>query len=270
MDKTRLTITLDKDILEKLDEYIDGARIRNRSHAIEYVLSKYFSPKVRKALILTGGKATSLPKGMIEINARPVLEHTVENLRRYGVREIIFSLGHQGEKIRKHFGDGSRFGIKATYLEQGKFQTGTAQPIMQAKTELGNSPFMVIYGDVIAQLDLDDMMDFHLSHNGPVTIALTAVNRSSDWGVVRIQGSRVYSFLEKPDNRRDLSNIINAGVYIFDPEIFDYLKDATRLEKDVFPKLVEERKLFGYIFAGDWFDVGNSESYNRAIKEWKN
>lgn len=114
---------------------------------------------------------------------------------------------------------------------------------------IGDQPFIVSYGDVLSEIDIDDMVDFHVSNNGMATMALTAVNKSSDWGVVRVQGSRVYSFLEKPDARRDLSNIINAGVYIFEPEIFEAITaTAARLEKDVFAKLLEKRKLYGYIF----------------------
>lgn len=276
MDRNRLTITLKKDILKQLDEYIDGARIRNRSHAIEYVLSKYFAPKIKKAVILAGGKGLKMrpftyemPKAMIPVNNRPVLEHIIESLRRYDIREIIVSVGHQGNKIKQHFGDGSRFGVKITYLNQGKSETGTAAPILQAKKFVGSQPFLVYYGDVLANIDLDDMIDFHLTNNGLATAALTSVNKPSDWGVVRVQGSRVYSFLEKPDHRKDLSKVINAGIYIFEPKVFEYLKDAKRLERDVFPKLVEQRKLFGYLFAGQWFDVGNPEIYKQAVKEWK-
>src|SRR3989344_4418741 len=107
MDKSRLTITLGKDILKQLDDYIDGARIRNRSHAIEYVLTRHFAPKIRKALILAGGKGLKMrpmtydmPKTMIPVSGRPVLQHIVENFRRYDVREIIISIGYQGDKIK--------------------------------------------------------------------------------------------------------------------------------------------------------------------------
>ena len=134
---------------------------------------------------------------------------------------------------------------------------------------MGNQSFLVYYGDVLASIDIDDLIDFHLTNGGTVTVALTSVNRSADWGVVRLQGSRVYSFLEKPDHRKDLSKVINAGIYIFESKIFDYLKEARRLEKDVFSKLVEQRKLFGYLFAGQWFDVGSPESYQQAVKSWK-
>ena len=277
MDRNRLTITLKKAILKQLDEYIDGARIRNRSHAIEYVLSKYFAPKISQALILAGGQGLKMrpftyemPKAMIPVNGRPILEYIIENLRRYDVRDLIISIGHQGVKIKQHFGDGSKFGVKISYLDQGKNQSGTAAPVLQAKKMLGQKPFLVYYGDVLAKIDLDDLIDFHFSANSVATIALTSVNQPADWGVVRLQGSRIYSFLEKPEARRDLSHLINAGIYLFEPAIFKYLTPQNkRLEKEVFPRLVGERKLFGYLFAGQWFDVGNPEVYKQAVKEWK-
>jgi len=276
MDRSRLTITLKKDILKQLDEYIDGARIRNRSHAIEYVLSKYFAPKIKRAVILAGGKGLKMrpftyemPKAMIPVAGRPVLEHIIENLRRYDVRDLIVSVGYKGNKIKQYFGDGSRLGVKITYLDQGQAEVGTAAPILQAKKIIGDNSFLVYYSDVLANIDLDDMIDFHLSTNGLMTMALTSVIKPSDWGVVRLQGGKVFSYLEKPDQRKDLSHVINAGIYIFEPKIFDYLQNAKRLEKDVFPKLVEQRKLFGYMFAGQWYDVGNPEIYKQAVKEWK-
>jgi len=107
--KNRLTITLNSSVLRQLDERIDGSRIRNRSHAIEYVLTKHFAPKVRKAVILAGGQGVKMrpvtyemPKGLIPVNGRPVLEHIIDNLRRYDIRELILSVGHHGEKIKKH------------------------------------------------------------------------------------------------------------------------------------------------------------------------
>lgn len=275
--RPRLTITLKKDLIQHLDNYIDGSRIRNRSHAIEYVLTKYFSPKVKQAVILAGGKGLrmrpltyEMPKAMIPVNSRPVLEQIIETLRRYDIRELIVCIGYQGQKIQKHFGDGSRFGVRIQYVDEGALEVGTAAPLRLVQKLLSPSqPFLVYYADVLANIELDDMFDFHLAGGCVGTMALSSVRRPADWGVVRVQGSRVYSFLEKPDPRKNLSNIINAGVYIFEPAIFKYLATATRLEKDVFPPLVKDGQLGAYLFAGQWFDVGTPESYAQAIKEWR-
>ncbi|OGF26690.1 hypothetical protein A2477_03145 [Candidatus Falkowbacteria bacterium RIFOXYC2_FULL_47_12] len=275
--RKRLTITLKKDVVSKLDACIDGARVRNRSHAIEYILGKHFAPRLQKALILAGGAGLKMrpftyemPKAMIPVNGRPVLEYTIENLRRNDIRDITISLGHQGKKIKQHFGDGTKWGIKITYLEQGELEIGTAMPVLAAKKHIGDNVFLLYYADVLANINFEDMIDFHIASDAVATLALTSVNKPSSWGVVRLQGSQIYSFLEKPDPRKDLSNIINAGVAIVEPAIFSYFTPQTkRLEKDVFPKLVERHKLAGYVFAGQWFDVGNPASYEQAVREWR-
>src|SRR3989344_873979 len=107
--RQRLTITLRGNILRQVDEYIDKVRIRNRSHAIESILNRYFSPKIKKAIILTGGKGLKMrpftyemPKAMLPVNNRPVLEYTIENLRRHDIRDLIISIGHQGNKIKQY------------------------------------------------------------------------------------------------------------------------------------------------------------------------
>ena len=259
--RERLTITLKKEVLKNLDKRIDGARIRNRSHAVEYILGKYFQPKVKKALILTGGKGaqnTSVPKAMLEINGRPILEETLENLRRNDIREVIISIGRFGDKIKKYFGDGTKLGIKIKYINQTE-ESGTASPLLEAKKYLnGAEPFLVYYGDVLSDIDLIDMADFHLAGDTIATIAITSVNEPSNWGVVRMKGNRIYSYLEKPDFRKDLSHLINAGVYIFEPAIFKYITPGMkRIEREVIPKLVEENKINGYLFDSSWRDVGN-------------
>ncbi|MDD4901346.1 MAG: sugar phosphate nucleotidyltransferase [Patescibacteria group bacterium] len=277
MDRQRLTITLKKDILEKLDEHIDGARIRNRSHAIEYLLSKHFAPKIKKAIILAGGQGLKMrpftyemPKAMIPINNRPVLEYIIENFRRHDIRELYLSVGHLSEKIKQSFGDGAKFGVKITYLNQGKNEAGTAIPLLQFKKYVGQEPFIVYYGDVLAAIDFSDMIDFHLTNGLPATMALTSIKNPSNWGVVRLQGNKVYSFLEKPNSRKDLSHLINTGIYIFEADIFKYFdKNTKRLEKDIIPRLVQKNNLSGYMSAGQWFDVGNPEIYKQAIANWQ-
>lgn len=277
MDRQRLTITLKKEIIKQLDGYIDGARIRNRSHAIEYLLSKCFAPKIKKAIILAGGQGLKMrpftyemPKAMIPINNRPVLEYIIENFRRHDIRELYLSVGYLSQKIKQYFGDGAKFGVKIIYLDQGKNETGTAAPLLQFKKYIGHEPFIIYYGDVLANIDFTDMIDFHLANGLPATMALTSVKNPSNWGVVRMQGNKVYSYLEKPNSRKDLSHLINTGIYIFEENIFNYFDKSTkRLEKDIIPKLVEKNRLAGYLFAGQWFDVGNPEIYKQAISNWQ-
>jgi len=277
MDRTRLTITLKKDLLNQVDRIIDDSQIRNRSHAIEYLLSKSLATKVSKALVLAGGKGLrmrpftyEMPKVLMPIGGKPLLEHTIELLRNNEIRDITLSIGHLGNKVKEHFGSGSRFSVKLDYVQQERDIVGTAEALHQVRDRFSDRPFLLIYGDVLAEIDIADMIDFHLSHNGVVTMALTSVEESSDWGVCGVRGNKVMEFTEKPKPGKMLSHVINAGIYVVEPKIFNYINSKSKkLEKDVFPKLAEEEQIHGYFFRGKWFDIGNPKNYEEAVKNWK-
>ncbi|MFH1403762.1 MAG: sugar phosphate nucleotidyltransferase [Candidatus Altiarchaeota archaeon] len=276
LNRERLTITLREDILKSLDEMVDGINIRNRSHAIEIVLSNAISArKVTKAVILAGGKGTrmrpftyEMPKPMIPVKDKPLIQHIIELCRKYEIREIILSVGYLGDKIRNHFGDGSNLGVKITYIEE-EDEMGTGGPLDMARDILKDGPFLMFNGDVLSDIDLRDFVRFHTDSGGLATIALTQVRDTSAYGVARLQGEKILEFVEKPKSIED-SKLINAGVYMLEPKVLDYVPEGkSMMEKDVFPKLAAEGKLYGYHFAGQWFDTGTPEAYERAIKNWK-
>jgi NDP-sugar pyrophosphorylase family protein len=173
-----------------------------------------------------------------------------------------------GDKIKEYFGNGSRLGVNISYIEE-KEELGTAGPLNLAKDKL-NETFIMCNGDVLANIDLNDLASFHEDREGVATIALTAVSNPSRFGAARLRGDNILEFIEKPPVGKEPSNLINAGVYILEPEVLKYIpKGRAMMEKDVFPKLAKKGKLFGYHFDGQWFDTGTPESYETAIKSWK-
>lgn len=278
MQRERITITLKKEIVHALDKTIDGQTVRNRSHAVEMVLSKALLKKPIKALILAGGKEIRLPqlhreipKAMLPVQGRPILEHILLRLKTAGIEEIIISLGQGGGKIKDHFRNGARFGVNLSYLEQEQIKKGTAQPIKQAQSRLMDAPFLLVYGDVLANIDFADFLSFHESQkNLLATMALASVQKVSMWGVARLVGSKVVEFEEKPKNPATQSHLVNAGMYIMDPKIFEYLTPTmSKLESELLPRLAEENRLGGYSFGGSWYDVSTPVIYEQVIKEWK-
>lgn len=276
MKRDQLTITLREDILSRIDEKIDGITIRNRSHAIEVLLSKYFSiGKVRKALILAGGQGTrmrpftyEIPKPMIPVKGKPLLQHIIGLNRKHNITEIIISIGYLGDRIKEYFGNGSRFGVNITYVEEKKAM-GTAGCLNLVKDEL-TEPFLMFNGDVLSDIDLTDFISFHDENKSLGTIALTPVDDPSRFGVARLKGNNIQEFVEKPKKGKEPSKLINAGVYLLEPEVLEYVpKGKAMMEKDVFPKLAEEGKLTGYSYTGQWFDTGTVEAYENVIKNWK-
>ena len=274
-----MTITLKDTLLRLLDELIDGQKIRNRSHAIEILLSQTLLPKQTKVLILAGGEGVNfrpltyeMPKSLIPVAGKPLLEHTILNLRRHNLTDVTISLGYLGAKIKEYFGDGSRWGLQISYLEQSQNKkNGTAQPVKQASERFGGNAFLLVYGDVLTDIDFVELLEYHRGQkNAVATMALAPVERVSMWGVTKVIGNKIVEFEEKPNSPKTHSHLVNAGIYVMEPAIFKYIhRDYMRLESDVFPRLADEGKLAAYPFEGKWYDVSNPEIYERVIKEWK-
>lgn len=276
MNRTRLTITLRKDLLRQIDRTIDGTEIRNRSHAIEALLTRAVQSRTKLAVILAGGEGIKMrpltyeiPKPMIPIKSRPLMEYTIDLIKKAGIQKIIVSLGSKGKMIRDHFGDGRRFGIEIIYSEEEK-PLGTAGPLRQAANVLKDEPFFVLYGDILADINLAAIEDFHRENQALATMVLTSVLKSTAYGVVELDGSQVRRFSEEPfPGKGAAAGLTNAGIYIFEPEILNYIpKTGKAMLEDIFPTLIKAKELYGYLFSGQWFDLTTPKEYEKAIKEW--
>lgn len=276
-NRERLTITLRKDLIPRIDATIDGKQVRNRSHAIEVLVTNALRPTSRRAVVLAGGSGVNLrpftyemPKAMIPVKGRPILEYTVDRLRDAGITDVMMIVGHLGEKIRDHFGDGSRFGMAIRYADE-RGANGTAAPLRLVGSFIGNQPFVLVYADVLIDMNIADLVAFHAQHESSATIALTSVKNPEVYGVVKMHGNRVVEFLEKPAGRHALSHLVFTGLAVIDPKVLELIpkRGPAMLETDVFPKLASRNALAGYLFEGQWFDVGTPEIYERALAEWK-
>lgn len=274
--KERITITLESDLIKQLDKRIDGSIIKNRSQQIENFLSRALGANVpERAVLLVGGRGTRLrpltettPKGLIEVNGKTVIEYLFDMLKKYGIREAILSVCYLKEKIKEYFGDGSRFGMSITYIDEDE-PLGTAGPLRLARKYV-NSSFIVMNGDELKDINIPRMYRLHKRKNALATVALKTVPDPSSYGVAKLEGTRIMDFVEKPPANKAPSNLINAGFYILEPGVFDIIpKGYAMLEKDVFPVLAERGQLRGFPFEGQWFDIGTLERLEKAKKQWK-
>lgn len=209
---------------------------------------------------------------MVKIAGKPLLEQTLLRLKAAKFTEVCISIGEGGESIEGYFGDGSSLDLDITYLQQDKLSCrGTAQALLQAKELIGSSEFLLLYGDVLSDVDYGDLVEFHRQQKAAIcTMTLTSTEAVDMWGLARLQGNRVVEFEEKPKNPKTFSRLINAGVYLMEPEIFKYLAGKPeKLESEIFPRLAEEGKLYGYPYEGLWLDISNSAAYRQAVKELK-
>jgi mannose-1-phosphate guanylyltransferase len=228
------------------------------------------------ALILAGGFGTRLrpltctrPKPLFPLGNRPLSEILVERLVEGGVERVIFAVNYQAELIMQYFGTGDKWGIDINYAKE-KRPLGTGGPIKNAQHLLDDTPFFVLNGDVISTIDFKDMLAFHMQRKDALgTIALYPVENPSRYGAVELDNAyRILRFVEKPPPGEEPSNLINAGAYVLDPEVFEYIpmNKPFSIEREVFPIFANNMKLYGYKFSDIWLDMGKPADYLRANK----
>ncbi|TNF48321.1 nucleotidyltransferase [bacterium] len=230
-----------------------------------------------KAVVMAGGYGTrlrpltvKLPKPMIPIANRPMLEHIIRLLREHGIDEIIMLTYFFPDTIEEYFGDGSSLGVKISYRQDPPGGLGTAGAVKNVE-DLIEGPFLVISGDVITDFDLTRAMDFHTGRDDMATMVLTRVHNPLPFGVVITDDDdRVVRFLEKPSWGEVFSDTINTGIYILEPKIFDLIPKGIQRDfsKDIFPALLEKGTPPGaFVAEGHWKDVGNAVEYLQIHRE---
>lgn len=225
-----------------------------------------------KALILAGGFGTRLrplsctrPKIIFPVLNKPLLHWMLERLAASDIKDVILAVNKQTENAIRHQMT-RKCEMRITYSrDPQKKPLGTGGPIKKAEKIIGHdSSFLVLNGDIFTDLKFAEILKVHEENEAVATIALHAVREPERYGVVELTTeNRIKKFTEKP-HKKDCSNtLINAGVYAFSPKIFDYIPKgrAVSLEREVFPKLADENKLYGYVFDGLWTDVGKPEDY---------
>jgi mannose-1-phosphate guanylyltransferase / phosphomannomutase len=227
-----------------------------------------------KAIILAGGFGTRLhpftlkcPKSMIPLANKPVLAHTLDLLKRHFFSEAVIAVHYLGEQIQAYFGNGRSLGLALRYAVEDE-PLGTAGSIKNAQSYLDKGTFLVISGDIITDIDLSKAIAFHRQKQALATVVLKEVANPCDYGVVVTdQSGRIRQYLEKPERQPIISNVVNTGIYILEPEVLDYMEPnkAYDFSYDIFPLMVSQHApLFGYLADGYWRDIGTVQSYKQA------
>ncbi|HEY4643395.1 MAG TPA: sugar phosphate nucleotidyltransferase, partial [Bacteroidota bacterium] len=226
-----------------------------------------------KAVIMAGGFGTRLrpltyniPKPMVPVMNKPMMQHIIELLRSHGIRDIVATLFYHPETITEYFGDGSRFGVRMQYARSDD-DYGTAGGVRNAAALL-TGRCLVISGDVLTDIDLSKAIQFHDKRKAKATIILSRSINPLQFGIVvtRDDGS-VTRFLEKPSWGEVFSDTINTGIYILEPEILPLVpvRQEFDFSKNLFPLMIEGgMPLYGYVADGYWRDIGNLNEYQEA------
>lgn len=228
-----------------------------------------------KALLLAAGEGTRLrpltltqPKPMVPVGGRPILEHLIALLRDHRIVDVAINLHYKPRAIVDHFGDGQDFGVRITYSHEERL-LGSAGAAKRLAPSLDET-FVVIYGDVLCALDLDDLVDLHRSRSAEATLALYEVSDPSRCGIVQTApDGRVLRFVEKP--AFDMGNLANAGVYVLEPSVLDRVpaEQPWDFGHDLFPALLRAgRPVYGRVASGYVLDIGSMERYQQAQADW--
>ncbi|MGI9033776.1 MAG: sugar phosphate nucleotidyltransferase [Acidimicrobiales bacterium] len=229
-----------------------------------------------KAVIMAGGEGTRLrpltsnsPKPLMSLVNRPMMEHIVRLLKSHGFDDVVVTLAFLPQAIRSYFGDGEDFGVRLVYATE-ETPLGTAGSVSNAKKEL-DEPFLVISGDVLTDIDLTAIVDFHKERGALATIALKSMENPLEFGIVIThEDGSIERFLEKPTWGQVFSDTVNTGIYVLEPEVFDFIPQDKSVDfsEDVFPALLDAGKpVFGFVAEGYWEDVGTLEAYLKAHQD---
>lgn len=230
-----------------------------------------------KVVIMAGGKGTriarvnaTVPKPMIPIEGKPILEYQIETLKKQGYTDIILIVGHMGNVIQKYFGDGSAFGVQISYIVEEQ-PLGTAGALYFLKDEIQND-FLLLNGDIIFDVDIQKFLEYHCNQRTAATILTHPNSHPYDSGIIIADDkNRVTNWLHKEDERLWYKNRVNAGLHMFSPRIFESFHEAKKcdLDRDVLKPLIKEGELSVYDSPEYIKDMGTPDRYYAVIEDIK-
>ncbi len=224
-----------------------------------------------KALILAGGKGrrlmpytTIIPKPLMPIGNKAILEIIVQQLKYHGFDDIILSIGYLGELMMAFFNNGNKYGVKIDYVKEDE-PLGTAGPLSLVNDQI-NGPFLMMNGDILTDLNYSELIDYHKRKKGILTVALNKRKVNIEFGVTQVdESNRIINYIEKPT----FNNMVSMGIYVFEKRILDYIEPNQYLDfPDLVKKLIENDEIVnGYPFEGYWLDIGRHDDYEKANQE---
>jgi len=228
-----------------------------------------------KAVVMAGGEGSRLrpltigrPKPMVPVVNKPVMAHILDLLKRNGITDVVVTVQYLADMIQDFFGNGHSFGMNIEYAVE-EMPLGTAGSVKNAELFLSrDEPFLIISGDALTDFELGGIIAFHQNHRAIATLTLYRVPNPLEYGVVITDADgRITQFQEKPSWGEVMSDTVNTGIYVIQPEVLDLIEPDKSVDwsKDVFPRLLEGGDpLYGYVASGYWCDIGNIEEYMRA------
>lgn len=229
--------------------------------------------KNNKVILMAGGLGTRLqpltneiPKPLLKVGTKPILETIIENFSNYGFKDIIVSVNYKADMIKNYFQDGSKFGVNIQYLEENK-RLGTAGALSLLKDEI-NEPFFVMNADLLTNVNFEQLLDFHIQGNSTSTMCVREYDFQVPYGVIKTKNDRIESIIEKPIHKF----FVNAGIYLLSPEVLKFIPSNTFYDMPTLFEQVIEKKynVLSFPIHEYWLDIGRVVDYERANSEYAN
>ncbi len=269
--KSRASFTIDSNVLAKLDSVVDNIYYRSKSEAVEDILRKFFE-RQNTAIILCGGEfkvaGTELYRPLVKINDATVIENIVNRLRLNNFRNIMIS--GKTELLKQIFTllkNGEGYGVDIKYVDDNNLK-GSARALERVKQYVGSTTLFVT-GDSVFDIDLKDMLKFHIAHNSPASIAVSVAQdrteQTSD--KLMMKGNKIVHYEKLNDTYN--SKMVPTSVFMLDQDVFKYIPPGDMtwdIKRDLLPLLAKDGLLFGYIYNGTWVNVKTKDDIDKAVK----
>ncbi|MEM8898351.1 MAG: sugar phosphate nucleotidyltransferase [Bacteroidota bacterium] len=222
----------------------------------------------RLAIIMAGGLGSrlrafsdGLPKPLLKISGKPILEHSLLHLRKFGFSHFIISVKYKAELIKEYFGNGERWDVSISYLEEPDDYLGTAGPLGMLNSKPVET-FLLINGDILTSLNFDSLWQYHLEQDGEATMCVREHSMPYPYGIVEVDAGKLISIDEKPV----LKHLINAGIYVMEPSILSYIPAYEYMDvTELFDGLLQKSFRAGiYRINENWIDIGTPEDFHKA------
>lgn len=230
------------------------------------------APNKNTVILMLGGLGTRLrpltndiPKPMLKVGNKPILETIIDGFKQYGYTNFIFSVNYKKEVIQEYFQNGEAFDVTIKYIEEEK-RLGTAGALSLIK-EKPTEPFFVMNGDLLTQINFEQLMEFHLEHKSVATMCVREFEYQIPYGVIKTDGIQLTKIKEKPIQR----SFVNAGIYVLNPNVLDYIPKAEFYDMPtLFEQLIAKNmNTAAFPIREYWLDIGQIDDFNRANNEFK-
>lgn len=241
--------------------------IDERGVVVDLVMAEHKGERPNWVVLMAGGLGSrlrpltnSLPKPMLSVGNKPVLETIISQFHEFGFNHYFISLNYLAEKIKSYFADGSKWGVNITYLHENEpLGTAGALSLLEQKPE---HPLILMNGDLLTKLNFDNLLNFHEKHQSLMTVCVREYSYSVPYGVLETDGVYLNSVMEKPKH----NVLVNAGIYVIEPEVLDLIKPDQKIDiTDIIEQLIDKgNKPSVFPIHEYWMDIGHPEDFDKA------